>query len=72
MSNYSKIKNGEVEVDKKNLNIASVFKMIQLKDLLNPNSGNISKQEIENANEIISELIGMDSLITSILSDLVV
>ena len=61
-----KFKNGEVKVDKKNLNIASVFKMIQLKDLLNPNSGNISQQEIENANEIISELIGMDSLITSI------
>ena len=61
-----KFKNGEVKVDKKNLNIASVFKMIQLKDSLNPNSGNISQQEIEKANEIISELIGMDSLITSI------
>ena len=33
-----KFKNGEVKVDKKNPNIASVFKMIQLKDLLNPNS----------------------------------
>ena len=61
-----KFKNGEVKVDKKNLNVASVFKMIQLKDLLNPNSGKISQLEIENANEIISELIGMDSLITSI------
>ena len=61
-----KFKNGQVKVDRQNLNVASVFKMIELKDLLNPSSGKISKQELQEANQLISQLIKMDSLITSI------
>ena len=46
--------------------------MIQLKDLLNPNSGNISQQEIEKVNEIIGADRDGFSHYKHILSDLVV
>ena len=61
-----KLSNGEVKVKEKKVNIKSVFKMIELKAFLNPSSGKISNQELEEANELISQLIKMDSLITSI------